>query len=150
MGQKKANIEAAMDAIQQQLGPIIKQSSFYKTKAWGNEQQSDFYNIAILIKTRKDEVACLKTILKIEEQLGRKRQLKWEPRIIDIDILFYGNTIITTKRLTVPHPFLHERRFTLEPLNELSPRRVHPKFRKTISTLLKNCTDPLPVEKINS
>ena len=85
LGNKKTNIEAAIQIIEERFGSIIKQSSLYKTKAWGNESQGDFFNKALVIKTHKNGADCLQTILEIEEQLGRKRKQKWDPRIIDID-----------------------------------------------------------------
>jgi 2-amino-4-hydroxy-6-hydroxymethyldihydropteridine diphosphokinase len=90
----------------------------------------------------------MKTILSIEEKLGRKRSVKNAPRTIDIDILFYENLIIDAKDLTIPHPRISERRFVLEPLNEIAPEFVHPLLGKTIHELLLECTDELGVKKI--
>ena len=90
----------------------------------------------------------LKTILGIETKMGRNRNIKWEPRIIDIDILFYDEEIIDEEDLKIPHPLLHERRFTLVPLNEIASTYIHPKLKKTISQLLENCIDTGIVEKL--
>ena len=90
----------------------------------------------------------MNTILTIEKKMGRIRTSKNAPRIIDIDILFFNKEIIKTKMLTVPHPFIQERRFVLVPLNELSSRFIHPVLGKTVSQLLKDCPDKLDVKKI--
>jgi 2-amino-4-hydroxy-6-hydroxymethyldihydropteridine diphosphokinase len=89
-------------------------------------------------------------ILAIEQEMGRNRKQKWEPRIIDIDILFYGTSIIQTPELTVPHPLLHERRFTLLPLSEIAPEWVHPVLHQSVTGLLKTCTDPSAVRKVDA
>jgi 2-amino-4-hydroxy-6-hydroxymethyldihydropteridine diphosphokinase len=86
-------------------------------------------------------------LLYIESLMGRVRQQKWEPRIIDLDILFFDHVVLQGA-LNIPHPLLHERRFTLEPLNELAPELVHPVLGKTVAQLLASCTDNSDVEKL--
>jgi 2-amino-4-hydroxy-6-hydroxymethyldihydropteridine diphosphokinase len=88
----------------------------------------------------------LRKILEIEIELGRKREIKWGERTIDIDILFYNHDIINIPGLIIPHPYLHERRFTLVPLHELAPDFIHPLLNKSIKTLLAECKDPLEVK----
>jgi 2-amino-4-hydroxy-6-hydroxymethyldihydropteridine diphosphokinase len=90
----------------------------------------------------------MEKILFIEEQMGRIRTEKNAPRIIDIDILFFNKQIIKSKMLTIPHPFIQDRRFVLVPLNELSPLFKHPILNKTVRRLLKECPDLLDVKKI--
>jgi 2-amino-4-hydroxy-6-hydroxymethyldihydropteridine diphosphokinase len=80
--------------------------------------------------------------------MGRERTEKWAERVIDIDILFYGNDTIDNPNLKVPHPYLHTRRFTLVPLQEILPKYIHPTYSKTIDTLLDNCSDAGKVEKL--
>ena len=89
----------------------------------------------------------MQTILEIENTMGRNRKIKWEPRIIDIDILFFDDEILDEENLKIPHPLLHERLFTLVPLNEIASTFIHPKLKKTISELLLNCSDTGKVEK---
>ena len=89
----------------------------------------------------------MKTILKIEKKMGRKRLVKMGPRIIDIDILFYENRIINKPSLTIPHPRIQFRRFVLVPLNELQPNYLHPILNKSVKDLLIACTDTLNVKK---
>ena len=88
------------------------------------------------------------TILEIELTLGRVREQKWYTRTIDIDILFFDNRILTSKKLTIPHPYLADRNFVLAPLAEIAPDFIHPVFQKSISTLYQNSTDPLAVWQI--
>ncbi len=129
-------------------GSIHKQSAIYKTAAWGNTQQDEFYNQAIIFKTALSAQELLKTILNSEAQMGRKRHIKWEPRVIDIDIIFYNNDILTTTDLTIPHPQMQLRNFVLKPIAELVPDYIHPVLNKSIKELLLSCSDQLKVEKL--
>ena len=89
----------------------------------------------------------MQTLLNIEEEMGRVRTVKMGPRIIDIDILFLNDEIINTSFLSVPHPYLHQRRFALIPLAEIAPQLIHPILKKNIDELLELCGDELPVKK---
>ena len=137
----------AEEKIKSKVGIIRKESSIYRTAAWGNHRQPDFLNQVLIVETALGPVELLITLLDIEKEMGRIRFKKNEPRIIDIDILFFNNDIINSKELTIPHPRIAERRFVLTPLNELSPRLKHPLTGKTINKMLKECTDDLPVKK---
>jgi 2-amino-4-hydroxy-6-hydroxymethyldihydropteridine diphosphokinase len=139
----------ARDLIGKKIGTIIKESSIYQTAAWGNTKQQDFYNQVVLVKSSLSAQECLKKCLAIELELGRARTDKWSSRTIDLDILFFGNKIVKSKNLQIPHPFLHERNFVLIPMNEISPYFVHPVFRKRMKTLLKYSQDNLPVKKVS-
>lgn len=150
VGKVTEQLETAKNLIQQNIGSIIRKSAFYQTAAWGKKDQPDFINQVLIITTELKASQVLAQCLAIENKMGRKRTFKNAPRIIDIDILFYNNEIINENNLQVPHPFLHQRRFTLVPLNELSPRFKHPQFHKTIHQLLLECEDPLAVKKIKS
>ena len=147
-GNRLLYLEKAKELIREEIAPIAKESSIYKTAAWGEENQPDFYNQVIYLKTELGAQECLKKCLSIEKKLGRKRQHKWSSRTIDIDILFYGSKIISRSNLKIPHPHLHERNFVLVPMHEIAPHFVHPVFRKKIFTLLKECTDNLDVKRI--
>lgn len=135
----------AIDILGNTAGNIIAKSSLYETEAWGKEDQPDFLNMAICIETELEAEKLLETILETEENLGRHRTVKWGQRTIDIDILFYNNDIINSSQLTVPHPFIQERRFALVPLNEIASRLIHPQLQKSINILLNECPDKLEV-----
>jgi 2-amino-4-hydroxy-6-hydroxymethyldihydropteridine diphosphokinase len=127
----------------------LQVSSIYETAAWGMENQEAFLNQVLEIETNLNPDELLQSILQIEEGLGRKRELKYGPRTIDIDILFFNDQVIDQEGLKIPHPQLQNRRFVLVPLNEIASNKIHPIFKKTISQLLAECPDPLTVNKFN-
>jgi len=138
----------AESLIHENLGKVTKKSSVYSTAPWGNLNQPNFLNQVIEIQTSFSPYTLMSEILKIEESLGRVRNEKWGPRIIDIDILFYDNEVISGN-LTIPHPLMAQRKFVLIPLNELASSFVHPVHQKTISQLLIECQDNGNVELYN-
>lgn len=148
-GNRKSHLLKAKQQIEKRCGSILQESSFYETAAWGKEDQDAFLNQVLKIETSLDASSLLRNLLAIEEEMGRKRETKYGPRNIDIDILFFNNDIISLPGLTIPHPQMQHRRFVLEPLNEIAPGKIHPVSKKTVSQLLAQCTDPLPVNKIN-
>ena len=115
-------------------------SSFYETEPVEVTAQPWFLNCAVKLETEKMPKQLLKGILDLEREMGRRRTQNKGPRNIDIDILLFGNSIVETKGLTIPHPALHERRFVLEPLAEIAPEVRHPVFKKTI----REMRDALP------
>ena len=149
MGNRSRYLEEAYQAIEKQCGRIVSVSSVYETEAWGMEDQNAFLNQALKLQTKLSAADLLTGLLKIEESLGRKRDRKYGPRTIDIDILLFNDDIIELENLRVPHPELHNRRFALECLNEIGSDEIHPLFKKTIHQLLAECPDPLSVNKIN-
>jgi 2-amino-4-hydroxy-6-hydroxymethyldihydropteridine diphosphokinase len=148
MGDSQANLSTTIMHIRQRVGEVVKISCLYKTEPWGNKDQQVFLNQVMEVHTELSPQELLKTILGIEHEMGRNRDIKWGPRVIDIDILFFGDRIINESELTIPHPFLHERRFTLVPLVEIAPHLQHPVFHKTIAQLLEECADKGVVEKL--
>lgn len=148
IGDREKNIHEAEMLIQKSVGNINKRSALYNTAAWGFSDQPDFLNRVIIVHTKHDAKDTLDILLDCEHQLGRERSKKNAPRLIDIDILFFNNEIINTKSVTVPHPQIQNRKFVLEPLNELNPLFIHPLLNKTVSQLLDECKDPLNVQKI--
>lgn len=134
-------ILAAYAKIEEQIGQIAKFSQFYKTAAWGKEDQEDFINTAIFIKTSLEAKELLSAVLKIETELGRERQEKWGPRIIDIDILFFNQDIIQNSNLVIPHPRMTERNFVLIPLMEIAADYVHPQLNINVEDLYLNSRD---------
>jgi len=147
MGNSQQQLSIAIKNITQKIGGVIRKSKLYTTAAWGNTNQPDFLNQVIVVETKHTALQTIKTILGIEEEMGRVRTKKNAPRIIDIDILFFNKQIIAENILSVPHPEIQNRRFVLIPLNELSPNFKHPVIKKTMHQLLVNCYDTLDVKK---
>jgi 2-amino-4-hydroxy-6-hydroxymethyldihydropteridine diphosphokinase len=150
MGNRMENLLIAAAMVEEQCGSILKKSSIYETKAWGYENQPHFLNQVILIATQLSPVLLLEKILAIEQFMGRKRETKYGPRLIDIDILLYDDEKIEAPGLSIPHPAMLQRRFVLTPLCEVASDLVHPVRKKTMQELLKDCLDELPVHKISS
>lgn len=149
MGERFISLDKAAQEVNHKLGKIIQRSSVYETAPWGNTDQEPFLNQVVVIESVLSAEQMMNQILLIEEKLGRRKTIKWGPRIIDIDILFFNDEIISTENLVVPHPGLHQRKFTLVPLAEIMPDYVHPVLKKTISVLLNELNDPLEVKKIS-
>lgn len=116
---------------------IQRASSLAKTRPWGKTDQPDFHNQVLEIETNLPPLELLEAALEIEQKLGRVRKEKWGPRLIDIDILLYGDLVINTDKLTVPHPEMHRRLFALRLLAELAPYLEHPVLHKNIETLIQ-------------
>ncbi len=147
LGNKLANLAKANFLISSKIGPIKKRSSIYITEPWGVKEQSDFLNQALLVETSLEPRAVLKEVHYIEKCLGRIRGIKWQSRLIDIDLMFYDQEVIEEEGLNLPHKHLHERNFVLIPLNEIIPTFNHPVFNKSISNLLLACKDEGLVKK---
>jgi len=146
LGDRIYLIDKAIDLIKYQIGSNIKTSSVYSTEPWGTQNPLPYLNAAISLMTSETVEVVLKKIMSIEKKLGRKRDGSLNaPRTIDIDIIFYENLIIKRKKLTIPHPRMHLRRFVLVPLNEIEPDFIHPEFKLSVGELLKNCPDDLSV-----
>jgi 2-amino-4-hydroxy-6-hydroxymethyldihydropteridine diphosphokinase len=146
LGKRLENLQAATGAIRTFLGSVELQSHIYETAAWGRTHQPDYYNQAIRINTPCSALETLHQIKQIEYLLGRKHDERWSPRVIDIDILFFDDHAITSPLLTIPHAYLAERRFALEPLNEIAPDLMHPVLGITVADMLAKCQD---TSKIN-
>ncbi|MBS3915065.1 MAG: 2-amino-4-hydroxy-6-hydroxymethyldihydropteridine diphosphokinase [Bacteroidetes bacterium] len=138
-------MEIAETQIALELGKIIGKSKIYSSEPWGNPDQETFLNQVIQIETKLSPQMLLKKILDIEIKMGRSRIQKWGPRIIDIDILFYGDHIIHMEGLQIPHPQMQNRRFVLMPLCEIAPDFIHPELLVSVKQLLEKCEDSLSV-----
>ena len=148
LGNRKEFLQQAVELIEAEIAPLIRASSVYETQSWGKTDEPDYLNQVLELQTMLSAPEVLQKILAIENLLGRKREVKWGSRIIDIDILFYGDAIINEPDLKVPHPELHNRRFTLEPLAEIAPDFVHPGLNKRILQLKNELNDSLIVKKV--
>lgn len=127
---------------------VLSSSSVYKTDPWGKTDQEAFYNIALLAECTVDVAELMQIILKVEEKIGRVRVEKWGPRIIDIDIVLFGDSIVNTEQVKVPHPHFRARSFVLKPAAEIAPDFLDPVTGKTIKELLDLCPDTGSVELI--
>ena len=145
-GDREEWLKKALWLLSVHAGSIEAISSVYETAAWGLTDQPDFLNLVLLLETALAPEALLASILNTETILGRQRTIKWGPRTLDIDILFFNNEVIDKPRLIVPHPFLQERRFILMPMAEIAPDLMHPGLHKTISQLLAECPDASEVK----
>jgi len=139
LGNRRQNVLAAAALMQKIKGiKVGKISKLYETEPWGYKNQPKFINAAVEIKTELSPLQLFMILKGIEKKLGRKPQkIKWGPRIIDIDILLYGDRVIKTGRLEIPHPQMHRRIFVLRPLSEIAPDVVHPELKKSIKALLE-------------
>lgn len=136
MGNKRENLLEAIRRIEKLKDTkLIKSSTILETEPFGYLEQDNFLNACIEVKTLMTAQEFLKSILQIELEMGRVREIKWGPRIIDIDILFYDSDIIEEDNLAVPHPWITKRSFVLDPLSEIAPNYIHPLVKKTISML---------------
>lgn len=147
-GQRKRFLQKATLLIAEQCGSIVKTSSVYETAAWGNTKQAAFLNQVIIVQTTLSPDALMQQLLQIETALGRIRSIKYGPRTIDLDILFYDELIYHSTVVTLPHPAIQDRKFVLIPLAELLSGKIHPVYKKSIAVLLRECADTLDVKKI--
>ena len=147
VGFKEINLELARIMISNHIGPLQRLSSIYETEAWGGVEQESFLNQAVSVTSLLSVREVLSSIQLIEAKMGRQREQHWGPRIIDIDILFYGDDIVDIPDLKIPHRELSKRNFVLQPLLELCPDKVHPELGKSIRQLAEACEDSLAVQK---
>jgi len=140
MGDREKYLRAAAGAVDQVVD-VVQTSSIYQTDPWGNPNQEPFLNAVLKCSSHRDPETLLYMALEIEYELGRRRENTWEPRTIDVDILFAGNSIINDSDLVLPHPLLHQRKFVLIPMAEIADDFEHPVFNKSITELLNACED---------
>lgn len=140
IGDRQANLESALEQLDR-AGTVERVSPYFETEPVGYSDQPWFLNIAVQIRTRLSSDALLEICMEIEQSRGRTREFLNAPRTLDLDILFYGDSIIQNADLTVPHPRLHLRRFVLEPMAMIAPEFRHPLLHKSIRSLLDECRD---------
>lgn len=148
-GNRKELIMKAIQLLEIKLGKCHKISSIYESKAWGFEAEITFLNQVLVFESALKPEEILQIGLDAEKELGRTRnEGGYASRTMDIDLLFYDNQIIEEENLQIPHPRLHLRRFTLEPLVEIMPSFIHPRLKKDMRELLEVCTDNVIPNKL--
>jgi 2-amino-4-hydroxy-6-hydroxymethyldihydropteridine diphosphokinase len=136
LGNRLGNLRTAVTALTPAV-TVLAESPVYETPPWGVIDQPDFLNLVLKGETHLAPPALLTHLKHIETKLGRLPSIRYGPRLIDIDILFYDDLVLNTSELTIPHPRLHERAFVLVPLADLAPDFVHPVFGKSVGALLE-------------
>lgn len=143
LGRREEHLERALDLIEERVGRPESLSRIYESRAWGFTSSSNFYNCCISLRTKLAPQPLMKHLLEIEQDMGRRREGRgYSDRIIDIDLLLYGDSCINTPGLTVPHPSMADRKFVLAPLAEIAATVVHPVSGMDIRSMLEECTDP--------
>lgn len=133
---------SARDLIWRQLGTPGLTSKVFESAPWGFSSLNYFYNCCISVFTGLDPLSLMEGIFSIEKTLGRERNVEgYSDRLIDIDLLFFGDLVLEHPRLKIPHPAIEQRRFVLEPLSEIAPNLIHPTNGLTIMEMLQNCQD---------
>ena len=150
-GNKGDRIKLLNQAVQSlsEVGEITRKSAIYETAAWGGVAKGAFLNQAIILETQLSPDELLAYIQNVEKQLGRKRDDHWGDRTMDLDILYFGEHVISTDSLQIPHPYIAQRRFVLVPLVEILPEFIHPVLEKNQLELLEECEDKSAVMIFN-
>lgn len=146
-GDKANNLTRAIEALSLALGPSNAVSRFIETDPWGFESKNGFLNCVAAFETELSPLELLDTTERIERELGRTQKSAggiYHDRIIDIDILLYGDKVVENPRLTIPHPLMHKRTFVLEPLAEIAPEAIHPAIGNSIRELLEELRENEP------
>lgn len=147
LGERRQQLQAAVDALGRVMTVDVI-SPLYESEPWGDTDQPRFLNACLAGFTvlSPDQLLC--AVKAIEDALGRRTTRRWGPRLIDIDILFYGNAIVESADLRIPHPHIAARAFVLVPLFDIAPALVHPQTHQSIETLLRN-VDRTPVRRVS-
>ena len=147
LGDREVNLRRAIAELEK-VATLCAISSFYETQPIGPLNQPWFLNCVVGLETEKSPRELLAAVLDIEAGMGRARMQDKGPRNIDIDILLFGDRIVSEPRLKIPHPAMHERRFVLEPLTEVAPDVCHPRLQKTVTELLQKLGEGQIVQRI--
>ena len=149
IGDKTANCQTAIEQLAE-AGRITAVSSFYYTEPVGYKEQEDFINAVATLETGRSPVELLAICHAIEDRLGRRRTVRWGPRTVDLDILLYGDLVVSRLDLVIPHPLMAMRKFVLAPLVEIAPAVMHPVLNKTMLQLLGELQNSHTVMKCKS
>ena len=141
LGNKSDNLLHAMDLIAGKIGFFSAVSSVYETEPWGFKSENNFLNMLVIVETSLTPLPVLQETQNIEKIIGRTQKTvhTYRDRLIDIDLIAYGDWIFKSEILEIPHPLFHQRRFVLEPFNEIAPDFVHPVLQKTVKELFEKC-----------
>jgi len=146
VGDRESYLAQARELISQEVGLISSSSDIFESEPWGFEHHIPFLNQALEVKTNLSALCMLDICQEIEKKLGRDKLLSgYRPRTMDIDVLFFDDSIYTLPPLIVPHKLMHQRMFVLEPMAQIAPHFMHPIFGLTIADLREACTDNLKV-----
>ncbi len=142
LGHREQHLEEAIKLIHSRIGVTGKVSSFYESEPWGFNSENSFYNCCLEVRTKLKPLPLLDGLLGIEKEMGRIRVgSSYSDRVIDIDLLLYGQQQLDHPRLTIPHPSMGDRCFVMVPMAEIAPRLTHPVSGKTISQMMEQCAD---------
>jgi 2-amino-4-hydroxy-6-hydroxymethyldihydropteridine diphosphokinase len=148
VGDRMAYLQQAITQLSDDNNKLMRLSSVYESEPWGFDHPDYFLNQAVALLTSLDALELLKKLHEIEHSLGRVRVSgKYQARTIDLDIILFGNQTLCTPELTIPHPYMAQRMFVLQPLMELIPETVHPCLHRTIKELTEQCPDKLQVKR---
>lgn len=140
LGDRGGYLAKAIQKLEPEIH-LLSESSIYETEPWGHKEQDPFLNQVIRAETALLPHAVLRKLKSIESELGREKTIRYGPRVIDLDLLFYDNLVLSTEALKIPHPQLAKRAFVLIPLKEIAPDFVHPQFDQTIRQLSQKISD---------
>ncbi|NMA55321.1 MAG: 2-amino-4-hydroxy-6-hydroxymethyldihydropteridine diphosphokinase [Firmicutes bacterium] len=141
IGNKEQNIKRALEKMKERGLRVTEISPLIETEPYGYQNQDTFLNGACIVKTNLSPLELLKLLQDIEQEMGRVRKIRWGPRNIDLDIIFYDDLIMDENELKIPHPDAHNRLFVLGPIYELAPFFVHPIYNKTVAQLYKELAE---------
>ena len=145
LGNKEQNLRMSVQKIEERIGKIVSLSAFYVTAPWGFASDNSFLNAVVCVETPLRPLEVLKETQAIERELGRTSKSMggvYSDRLIDIDLLLYGDTIMDEEGLILPHPLMVERRIVMEPLAEIAPDVMHPVLHKTMKELFTSSFSP--------
>lgn len=142
LGHREQHMDEAIRLIKSRVGGIESVSPYYESEAWGYASAYRFCNCCLSLRTVIDPLPLMDRLLEIEQEMGRSREgMGYSDRVIDIDMLLYGDLKLNHPRLTLPHPSMGDRRFVLAPLAEIAPQLIHPVAGISISKMLQQCAD---------